>query len=86
MEVEYAWLLNGSVIKEGRKSFLVYVNEPGTYQCVVKVNNNEQRTAPIEIVEKVPEQNSGYEKNLSLENSGSNSIVNKRIIYIFYSE
>ncbi len=78
MDVEYSWLLNGTVIKEGRKSFIVYVTQPGTYQCVVKVVNNEQKTAPIEIVNKVKEQTSGRDKNIS-ENTGTNSIDNTRV-------
>ena len=82
MEVEYTWLLNGTVIKEGRKSFLLYVNEPGTYQCVVKVNDNEQKTVAIEIVEKAVERNSGYDKNPLSENTGSNSSDNKHIYII----
>jgi hypothetical protein len=69
MQVEYSWLLNGTVIKEGRKSFLVYVTQPGTYQCVVKVNNKEEKTDPVEIVNKVKEQTSGREKNM-YENTG----------------
>lgn len=72
MEVEYSWLLNGTLIKEGRKSFLVYVTKPGTYQCVVKVNNSEQKTAPVKIVKKVNEaEASGGEKNLLSEITGN---------------
>ena len=72
MEVEYSWFLNGTLLKERRKSFLVYVSQPGTYQCVVKVNKNEQKTSPIEIVNEVNKQSSGQEKNLLSENTGTN--------------
>ena len=50
MTVEYSWLFNGTQFKQGRKSCIVYVTEPGVYQCSVKVNDNEETTHPICII------------------------------------
>ena len=50
MIAEYSWLLNGTPIKKGRKSCIVYVTQPGVYQCTVKVNENTETTKPINII------------------------------------
>ena len=71
MEVEYTWLLNDSPIKNGWKSFIIYAGQPGTYQCMVKVgNDNERKTDPIEIV-KVRETVISKEKDLSKRITGT---------------
>lgn len=63
MEVDYSWLFNGTVIKEGRKSFILYITQPGSYQCVVKVNDKEDTTAAVDVVRVVGESNTrGSEK------------------------
>ena len=40
MEVDYSWYLNGSLLKKGRKANLVYVQQPGQYECVLTVNDH----------------------------------------------
>ena len=50
MIAEYSWLLNGTPIKKGRKSCILYVTQPGVYQCTVKVNENTETTKPINII------------------------------------
>lgn len=51
MTVEYSWFINGKPIKEGRKASIVFVDQPGQYQCVVKVNGNVEKSATINVVE-----------------------------------
>ncbi|CAB4008630.1 5 nucleotidase, partial [Paramuricea clavata] len=51
MEVDYSWSVNGIMLKTGRKANLVYVNQPGQYQCVVTVNDHVAKSQVIEVVE-----------------------------------
>ena len=51
MTVEYSWFKNDTPVKEGRKASFLHANEPGHYQCVVKVNDNIQKSAIINVVE-----------------------------------
>ena len=50
MEVDYSWYLNGSLLKKGRKTNLVYVQQPGQYQCVLTVNDHVAKSEIINIV------------------------------------
>ena len=63
MEVEYSWSLNGTILKTGRKANLVYVSQPGKYQCVVTVNNHAAESKVIEVVEERSSFASGEEKD-----------------------
>jgi hypothetical protein len=51
MEVDYSWSVNGTMLKAGRKANLVYVNQPGQYQCVVTVNDHVAKSQVIDVVE-----------------------------------
>ena len=50
MEVNYLWFLNGSLLKKGRKANLVYVQEPGQYQCVLTVNDHVAKSEIIKVI------------------------------------
>ena len=50
MEVDYSWLLNGSLLKKGRKASLVYVQQPGQYQCVLSVNDHVAKSDIVNFV------------------------------------
>ena len=53
LEVEYAWYKDGELLKQGRKSCILFVTEPGSYHCTVKVNDHEERSAVLNILEEV---------------------------------
>ena len=51
MVVEYAWFR--APIKEGRKASFIVVQEQGSYQCIVKVNDNTETSIAVNVVEVV---------------------------------
>ena len=55
MEVEYNWHKDGICVKHGRKCCILFVNGPGQYHCVVKVNDHEEESAHLLIVEEKTE-------------------------------
>ncbi len=50
MATEYSWFINGVPVKEERKASLLYAYEPGQYQCVVKINDNVEKSEIVNIV------------------------------------
>ena len=50
MMVEYGWFFNGTPLKKGRKTNLVYVTQPGQYQCVVSVSEHVAKSQVIDVV------------------------------------
>ena len=51
MVVDYSWFLDGNPLREERKTNVLYVHQPGKYQCVVKVNDHVQKSAEISVIE-----------------------------------
>lgn len=49
--MEYNWHKDGISVKQGRKCCILFVNEPGQYHCVVKVNDHEEESTHLLIAE-----------------------------------
>jgi hypothetical protein len=53
MVVDYAWFRDGLPIKEGRKASFISVQEKGSFQCIVTVNDSTETSTAVKIVEVV---------------------------------
>jgi hypothetical protein len=81
MEVEYAWYRDGVPLKQGRKSCLLFVNEPGQYHCVVKVNDNIKQSEGLIIEVEMPSVSVDMTKHDEIGNN--HSIVTHIVTKLF---
>jgi hypothetical protein len=81
MEVEYAWYRDGVPLKQGRKSCLLFVNEPGQYHCVVKVNDNIKQSEGLIIEAEMPSVSVDMTKHDEIGNN--HSIVTHIVTKLF---
>ncbi|CAB4020130.1 cyclin-dependent kinase 1-like, partial [Paramuricea clavata] len=81
MVVDYAWFRDGVPIKEGRKASFIIVQEKGSFQCIVKVNDSTETSTAVKIVEVAdPIKERGQNENSASYGVNSDDICKQEVV------